>query len=302
MRIAYKTKFGVFYQGEAEKVLADKTFAKYRNKVNLIFTSPPFPLNRKKKYGNLQGQEYISWLSELAILFKEYLTEDGSVVLELGNSWEPQKPLMSTFSLRALLAFLEEGGYNLCQQFIWYNSAKLPSPAQWVNVERIRVKDSFTYIWWMSKTAFPKADNRRVLIEYSDSMKKLLKNGKYNSGKRPSEHHIGDKSFLKNNSGAIPSNVITVANTHSSTNYQKYCKLHGLELHPARMPSEIPRFFIKFLTDPGDLIMDPFGGSNTTGAVAEELKRRWIAFEPKEEYISGSHGRFSKESNLKTYL
>lgn len=267
--------------------------------MNLIFTSPPFPLNRKKKYGNLQGEDYVKWLSRLGVLFRDYLVDDGSIVIEIGNSWEPQRPVMSTLALRALLAFLEQGEYSLCQQFIWNNPAKLPSPAQWVNVERNRVKDAFTHIWWMSKTDFPKADNRNVLVEYSASMNSLLKSQKYNAGKRPSEHKIGERSFLKNNEGAIPSSVITAANTQSGTTYQKYCKEHELEPHPARMPAALAEFFINFLTEPGDLVLDPFGGSNTTGYVAESLNRNWIAVEPNEEYIKGSVGRFNPLDNLK---
>ncbi|MEQ8909645.1 MAG: site-specific DNA-methyltransferase [Vicingaceae bacterium] len=294
MKIAYKTEKGIFYSGKVEKVLASKKMDKYKGKVNLIFTSPPFPLNRKKKYGNLQGQEYVKWLSSLATLFDDYLADDGSIVIEVGNSWETGKPVMSTLALKSLIEFLEKGEYHLCQQFVWNNPAKLPSPAQWVNIERNRVKDSFTYLWWMSKTPFPKADNRKVLTEYSDSMKKLLKSKKYNAGNRPSEHNIGEKSFLANNKGAIPSNVITAANTQSNTQYQKYCKINNLELHPARMPDYLVDFFVKFLTDEDDIVLDPFGGSNTTGSVAERLNRNWLSIEANDEYIKGSVGRFDK--------
>jgi site-specific DNA-methyltransferase (cytosine-N4-specific) len=294
MKKAYKTKMGIFYEGTVEQVLKSEEFRKYKNKVNLVFTSPPFPLNRKKKYGNLQGQEYIKWFAELALLFRDYITENGSIVIELGNSWEPGKPVMSTLALKALLAFLEKGKYCLCQQFVWYNTAKLPSPAQWVNIERIRVKDSFTNIWWMSKTPYPKADNRKILEEYSRSMKNLLKSKKYNSGKRPSEHVIGDTSFLVNNNGAIPSNVLVSANTYSNTNYQNYCRDQNLIPHPARMPLDIPNFFINFLTEQGDLVLDPFGGSNTTGESAEKLNRKWISIETVQSYINGSKGRFTE--------
>ena len=298
MKTAYKTKYGVFYQTIVEDFLSSKIAKKYKNRINLVFTSPPFPLNRKKKYGNLKGQDYTNWLSNFAPIFKDLMTEDGSIVIELGNSWEPKRPIMSVLSLKSLIAFLEKGELNLCQQFIWYNTAKLPSPAQWVNIKRNRVKDAFTHIWWMSKTDFPKANNRNVLVNYSDSMKKLLKTKKYNYGIRPSEHNIGKKSFLKDNSGAIPSNVIVAANTYSNTAYQKYCKQQNIKLHPARMPNDIPRFFIKFLTNPGDIILDPFAGSNTTGAIADELKRKWISLEPNEEYIRGSIGRFSGKRNI----
>lgn len=291
-RMAYTTARGVMFSGSAESVLTSPFGEKYRGKAQLIFTSPPFPLNRKKKYGNLQGEEYVEWLASFAPLFREFLKEDGSIVMEMGNAWKPGQPVMSTLALQALLAFLNKGNFHLCQQFISYNPARLPSPAQWVNVERIRVKDSFTHVWWMSVTARPKADNRNVLKEYSPAMLHLLSSKKYNAGKRPSEHHIGKSSFLQNNNGAIPSNVLTFANTNANDDYLKYCREHGLQLHPSRMPIGLPEFFIKFLTRPRNLVIDPFAGSNTTGAAAERLKRRWISIELREDYIAGSRGRF----------
>ena len=294
VRLAYKTRFGRMFVGEAENFINSPIGKRYRGKVQLIFTSPPFPLNRKKKYGNLQGDEYVKWLAGFAPLFKEMLTADGSVVMELGNAWEPGSPIMSTLALEALLAFLKAGDFQLCQQFVVYNPASLPAPAQWVNIERIRVKDAFRHIWWMSTTERPKADNRRVLKKYSAAMLKLLSTKKYNAGKRPSEHHIGKTSFFKNNDGAIPSNVLTYTNTSSSDNYLNYCREHELSIHPARMPIAIPEFFINFLTTKRDITFDPYGGSNTTGAAAEKLKRRWISVEPHEEYVSGSRGRFDK--------
>lgn len=212
--------------------------------------------------------------------------------MEVGNAWEPGRPVMSTLALEALLAFLKEGDFQLCQQFVWHNPARLPSPAQWVNIERIRVKDSFTHLWWMSPTDRPKADNRRVLQEYSAAMQKLLQTQKYNAGKRPSQHGIGATSFLSDNKGAIPSNVISVSNTQATSDYLKHCRKHNLQPHPARMPPRLAEFFIKFMTEPDDVVLDPFAGSNTTGAAAEELGRRWIAVEPEIDYISGSKGRF----------
>jgi site-specific DNA-methyltransferase (cytosine-N4-specific) len=208
---------------------------------------------------------------------------------------------MSTLALRALLDFQTKNDLHLCQEFIWHNPARLPSPAQWVNVERIRVKDSFTKIWWLSPNEKPKASNQRVLQEYSQSMKDLLKKGVYNAGKRPSQHAIGAKSFLKNNGGAIPSNVLTYANTLASDAYQTYCKDNNLQLHPARMPIDLAKFFIKFLTVPGDIVLDPFGGSNTTGSAAEELDRYWISIEASEEYIKGSRGRFEGRITLDSF-
>lgn len=290
--VAYATPWGRMLHGKSDEVLADGSLARFEGKVNLIFTSPPFPLNRKKRYGNETGEAYIKLLCAFGPLFKKMLTPDGSIVVEMGNSWEPGLPVMSTLALRALLEFQEENELYLCQEFIWNNPAKLPSPAQWVNVERSRVKDSFTKLWWMAPQEKPKASNQRVLQEYSKAMKTLLKRGTYNAGKRPSEHDISETAFLRDNGGAIPSNVLTYANTQNSDAYQIYCRENKFQSHPARMPADLAKFFIKFLTEPGDIVLDPFGGSNTTGAAAEDLERFWISIEASEDYIKGSRGRF----------
>jgi site-specific DNA-methyltransferase (cytosine-N4-specific) len=234
----------------------------------------------------------LEWFSNFAPLFKDYLSDTGSIVIELGNSWEHNSPEMSVLTTKTFLKFLEKGNLHLCQKFIWNNPAKLPSPAQWVNVDRVRVKDSYTELWWMSKTPNPKANNKNVLTPYSNSMKNLIKNRKYNSGIRPSEHNINSESFFIDNGGAIPSNVITAANTSSNSPYFRFCKEKNIPLHPARMPEKLVEFFIKFTTNPGDTILEPFGGSNTTGSVAESLNRKWITIEGNEEYIKGSMGRF----------
>lgn len=299
----YETKLGAVYCGDTIDLIERKK-RKLTGHVQLIFTSPPFPLNTKKKYGNLQGEEYLEWFADLAPVFTQLLTDDGSIVIEIGNVWEPGRPVMSTLVLRALLAFLERGGLNLCQEFVWYNPARLPSPVQWVNVERIRVKDAFTRIWWMSPVDRPKADNRNILREYSKSMKRLIATGKYNSGPRPSEYNISAKGFKTNNNGAIPPNVVDGdeatalttllkgSNTHSRDQYQLFCRANDIKLHPARMPPDLVEFFIKFLTAPGDLVFDPFAGSNTTGAVAEKLRRKWVSSEANPQYAASSCSRF----------
>jgi site-specific DNA-methyltransferase (cytosine-N4-specific) len=326
---AYHTEHGALFSGEFEKIISNSEFTPLKGRIQLLFTSPPFALNNKKRYDNKQGEEYKKWLASYGRIFRELLTEDGSLVIELGNAWEPGIPVMSTLALEALLDLKREGNFYLCQQFVVNNPARLPSPAQWVTVKRKRLTDSFTHIWWLSKTPDPKADNRRVLRPYSESMMRLLQRGSYNDGKRPSEHVIGQTSFLKDNGGAIPhnvlkfksdnlqnyistgynkqvsedvlevenwlfgqSNLLEYANTSANDPYIRFCKENRITLHPARMHIGVPTFFINFLTDPGDIVMDPFAGSNTTGAAAEQLDRKWLSFEPIEDYIEGSKGRF----------
>lgn len=301
---AYKTGLGTMLHGRIEDALASDQLKAVKGSVNLIVTSPPFPLVRKKRYGNETGEAYLEWLESLAAPLAELLADDGSIVIEIGNAWEEGSPLMSTLPLEALLAFKRAAKLNLCQHVICHNPARLPSPAAWVNLKRARLKDSFTHVWWMSKAEFPKADNRRVLNPYSKDMKKLLQKQKYNSGTRPSGHVISETGFLKDHGGAIGPNVLDLGGEHYpeallkftgtkwDAGYRSFCQAEGLPAHPARMQSSLSAFFIQFLTDEGDLVLDPFGGSNTTGSVAEELNRRWIAVEADRAYVDGSVGRF----------
>jgi DNA modification methylase len=302
-KIAFRSSHGVSLVGDSGHVLDELLDSGVGGRVQLVFTSPPFPLNRKKQYDNLQGAAFKTWLADYAQKLRKLLAPDGSIVIEMGNAWEPDRPVMSTLALESLLQFKQAGDLFLCQEFVWHNPARLPSPAQWVTVERIRVKDSFTKVWWLSPAAKPKADNRRVLSPYSPAMKRLLKRKKYNAGVRPSEHVIGEKSFFKDNGGAIPPSVLSVehiepesvlvgSNTHTSPEYLEFCEKHELQQHPARMPKELAAFFIKLCTEPGDLVLDPFAGSNTTGATAEDLNRRWVSIEAQPEYALAAVSRF----------
>jgi DNA modification methylase len=282
----YSQKNGSVYLGDSLKLLE---FLE-DNSINLIITSPPFALTRQKEYGNQSAEKYIEWFLPFAYEFKRVLAENGSFILDLGGAYLPGHPVRSIYQYELLVRLCKEVGFFLAQEFYHYNPARLPTPAEWVTIRRIRVKDSVNVVWWLSKTPHPKADNRKVLKPYSQSMKQLLKNG-YKAKIRPSGHDISDK-FQKDNQGAIPPNLLEIANTESNSAYLRRCKAAGIKPHPARFPQGFAQFFIKFLTDEGDIVLDPFAGSNTTGFVAEVLQRRWISFEINEDYIIGSRYRF----------
>ncbi len=288
----YQRDFGAAYMGDSFRLmqaLEDKS-------INLILTSPPFALTREKEYGNKSSDEYIDWFMPFAREFRRLLKADGSLVIDLGGAYMPGHPVRSIYQFELLVRMCRELGFFLAQEFYHYNPARLPAPAEWVNVRRIRVKDSVNVVWWLSVSEYPKADNRRVLKEYSDSMKQLLDDG-YKPKLRPSGHDISHK-FQKDNNGAIPPNLLRLANTESNSAYLRRCKQVGISPHPARFPREFAEFFIAFLTDENDLVVDPFAGSNTTGFVSEQWKRRWLAFEIDEQYLAGSKYRFEEVNDL----
>lgn len=260
------------------------------NSIDLIFTSPPYALHFKKEYGNVDKEQYVDWFLEFAKEFYRILKPTGSFFLNIGGSYRKGNPVRSLYQFRLLVRMVDELGFFLSQELFWYNPARLPVPAQWVTVTRQRIKDSVEYIFWLGKTERPKANNRNVLIPYSKDMERLLKKG-YRAKERPSGHKITGK-FNRNKGGAIPSNLLECGNNSANDSYMKSCEKAGIKPHPARFPRNLPEFAIRLTTDPGDIVLDPFAGSNTTGHIAEKLGRKWIAFEIEESYLEGSKFRF----------
>jgi DNA modification methylase len=283
---AYTTARGQAFHGDALKVLPQVA----NDSVSLVMTSPPFALRRKKAYGNVAASEYIEWFMPFAEEIHRILRPEGSFVMDLGGAWNPGSGTRSLFPYELILRLGKL--FFLAQDFYWYNPSRLPGPAEWVTIRRTRVKDAVTTIWWLSKTEEPQADNRQVLQPYSKSMQRLLKDG-YKTAKRPSQHDIGPH-FQKNNGGAIPPNLLTIPNTRSYDEYLFKCRQANLPIHPARFPPEVPDFFIRFLTKPNQLVLDPFAGSNTTGQVAESLGRTWVSMEINGDYVEGSRLRFDE--------
>jgi site-specific DNA-methyltransferase (cytosine-N4-specific) len=175
-------------------------------------------------------------------------------------------------------------------------------PAEWVTVRRIRVKDAVEHVWWLGKTPWPKANNRNVLKPYSADMIRLNSRG-VRPMVRPSGHNI-KTTFDKIEAGgaiapnvfedSLPEDYLRFGNNAANDLYTLRCKQEGMKIHPARFPAALPEFFLKFLTDEGDIAVDPFAGSNTTGAVAESLNRRWIAIESCQDYLEASKFRFAE--------
>lgn len=289
---AYRTERGAAYLGDSLDLLERLP----DESVNLVMTSPPFALLRQKEYGNRDEAEYVDWLAQFAALVRQKLAPDGSFVLDLGGAYRRGVPARSLYNFRVLLKFCDDLGFHLAEDFYWFNPSKLPSPIEWVNKRKLRAKDAVNTVWWFSKTEWPKANVTRVLTEYSDRMKKLLQDPEsyYTPTERPSGHTIGT-AFGKDNGGAIPPNLLQIPNTDAGGPYLDACRRVGVKPHPARYPSKLPEFFIRFLTDPDDLVLDIFGGSNTTGWVAENEGRRWLTFELEAEYLAASAFRFMEK-------
>ncbi len=292
----YSTELGEAYLADSLALLKALPPAS----VNTVVTSPPYALHFKKEYGNAEKTDYVEWFLPFAAEIFRILSDDGSFVLNIGGSYNEGVPTRSLYHFKLLIELVEQIGFHLAQECFWLSQSKLPMPAEWVTVRRIRVKDAVEYVWWLAKTPWPKANNRAVLKPYSKDMERLNKKG-LNRTTRPSGHNIKPSFSKIEPGGSIPPNIVEeeapinmmkLGNNAANDIYTERCKSAGVKIHPARFPAALPEFFIKLLTDEGDLIVDPFAGSNTTGAVAEKLQRRWIAIENAEAYLAASKFRF----------
>lgn len=301
-KTGYTTAYGKCVCGDSIDLLG----AVEDDSINLVMTSPPFALQRKKEYGNESQDKYVDWLCEFGKLVYRKLKADGSFVIDIGGAYEKGQPTYSLYQFKALIKLCDEVGFYLAQPFYWHNPSALPAPIEWVNKRKLRAKTSVNTVWWLCKSPYCKADVTNVLTPYSTRMERLISNpDEFLKGEetvRPSGHVLTKSSWSKNNGGAIPPNLLQISNSESNSKYLRYCKIHGVKGHPARYPMGVPEFFIKFLTQEDDLVVDIFGGSNTTGQVAEKLNRRWLSFEISQEYVATSVFRFSNsEEEAKEY-
>jgi DNA modification methylase len=287
----YRTPLGCAFFGDSAEWLAGFPDAS----IDLALTSPPFPLLRQKAYGNRTENDYLDWLLTFGRVLRTKLKPTASLVVDLGGAYQRGTPTRSLVQWKFVIRMVEELGYSLAQECYWNNPSKLPSPFEWVNKRKLRLKDPVNTVWWFGQSAWPKADTTRVLVPYSERMQKLLLNPEayYTASDRPSQHYVSWN--FKDNGGALPSHLLTIPNSESNGTYLRACKLAGAKAHPARFPEGLPEFFVKLLTDPGDLVVDFFAGSNTTGAVAEKLGRRWMACDLDRSYVAASALRFVQD-------
>ena len=269
-RTAYRTELGRMRIADSANELARLA----DESIDLIVTSPPFALLREKEYSNESQAKYVEWLGRFGAAAHAKLKPTGSFVVDLGGAYQKGLPIRSLYNFEVVIDFVDRLGYHLAEEFYWYNPAKLPAPIEWVCIRKIRVKDSVNTIWWFSRTENPKADTARI------------------SQAPGADGQIWKTGPNSPDGTQDATNLLSISNTESNSPYLQRCRQHGLKAHPARFPEALPRFFIRMLTEPGDLVVDIFAGSNTTGHAAETLGRRWLSVEQNPDYAYTSTLRF----------
>lgn len=297
--LMYTTEYGEYHYGDTLDLLNHID----DGSVQLLLTSPPFPqVKERNDYLNPNPNTYVDWLLNIVKQYLSKLTKTGSIVIELGHVYNHRQPTLNIYNYEFIYRAVKELNLHLCFQFFFYNPSSLPSPTAYCNRMRIRPKNSVSLMPWLSLTPKPYADTNSVLKPYSKKFKKLLKLDQITAidHNTPSGHYIHNDTW-KNNGGSIPTNLLSIPNSDSCDKYLKVCRSLNLKPHSARMPKKLVEFFVKSLTSEQDLVVDPFGGSNTTGFVAQSLNRRWTTIDNNKHFIGTSLFRFIDNDYQQAY-
>lgn len=295
--LAFSTDLGIAVWGDSLSA-----FPSLGQPIHLAVTSPPYLLRRARAYGNPHTvHEYIDFICAALEPVVRELAPGGSVCLNVTNdSFEPASAARSTYQERLVLALVDRLGLHKMDTLIWCNPSKPPGPIQYASKRRVQLNTGYEPVYWFTNDPeLVFSDNRRVLKPHQERHARWLDTVQ-SLGRCPREAVYGDGayrlragSYANRTPGTIPKNVLTIGHACQDTRtYRNDAKRLGLPVHGAMMPLALPRFLIEFLTKPGQLVVDWFGGTAKTGMAAEALGRHWIVRELYAEYLRGGAERF----------
>lgn len=297
--VAFSTDLGIAIWARHESV-----FPLLDEPINLYISSPPYPLRTPRAYGNPNSRDYVDFICRALEPIVRNLAKDASIILNLSNDiFEPKSPARSLYIHYLAIALHENLGLDFMGQIPWVNYSKPPGPTHWACVKKIQLSSCFEHILWFCKDALlVNADNRRVLEQHSQKHRSYLESGgelrntSYGDG---SFRLRSGKSFSSVTAGKIPRNVFERGHSCADTiAYRKAADHLGIQKHGAMYPTELPEFFIRYLTTPGQLVADQFGGTGKTARAAENLGRRWIITEKIYQYLRGGAELFRNDKGF----
>ncbi|MEX3983667.1 DNA methyltransferase [Paraburkholderia sp. EG287A] len=300
--VGFSTELGVAILGTCEHV-----FSHIDAPITLVLTSPPYPLRQTRAYGNPPEHLYVDWVCQTLEPLVKNLVPGGSICLNISNDiFLPQSPARSLYVERLIIALHDRLGLFLMDRLPWVNRSKPPGPIQYASIQRNQLNVAWEPLYWLTND--PKrvrADNRRVLQQHSQRHLDLSHSGgeKRDVSNSDGAYVIRPGAYGAETAGSIPKNVLFYGHRCAAQlAYKKAARALGLPVHGAPMPLKLAMFLIEFLSEPGDIIADPFSGSFTTADAAEQLGRQWIATECMLQYVLGGGTRFVDRPGYRQHL
>ncbi|MEY2161644.1 MULTISPECIES: DNA methyltransferase [unclassified Rhodanobacter] len=290
--VAFSTDLGVAIWGDNTDIVT-----RLDEPVHLVLTSPPYPLRKPRAYGNVPVSEYVDFIVRSIEPLVRTLARGASLAINFSNDvFEPGSPARSTYIERVIIALEDRCGLHLMDRLPWVNLSKAPGPIAWASKERIHLNVGYEPIVWMCndpRASF--ADNRRVLEPHTDKHRQLIAAGgtatEVNHSDGAYRRRAG--AFGHQTAGRIPKNVLMRGHRCADAIATRMdAGALGVAAHGAVMPTSVADFLIRYLTEPGQLVVDPFGGKGTTGLAAERAGRRWLVCDRVLDYLRSGGERF----------
>jgi site-specific DNA-methyltransferase (adenine-specific) len=255
--------------------------------IDLVITSPPYADQRKNVYGGIHPDKYVEWFLPISAELLRVLKPTGSFVLNIKERVVEGE--RHTYVLELILAMRKQG-WLWTEEYIWHK--KNCYPGKWPN----RFRDAWERLLHFTKQRQFKMFQEAVMVPMGDwrheRLKKLGENDLHRFNSRAGSGFGKRIANWLGREWAYPTNVL-----HMATEcYNRY--------HAATFPVDLPAWFIKLFTEPGDVVLDPFIGSGTTAVACVRLDRRYIGIEIIEEYVRLAEERIAKEKaepNLYTF-
>lgn len=294
--LAWSTDHGIGLWAHAEDAASEIP----RSSVQLVFTSPIYPIQSARAYGGIKPAAWVDWMTRLTRLWADLLTDDGIIAVNVADTHIPGMPAISSYLYRYFLSCIDDIGLYEQPPLFWVNPSKMGN-IQWTATERRNPKAAVEYIRYFSTSPFPRRTVDQVLVPRKVTGARAAKDADRPREVRPSGHNITAARFY-GGGDAIPNNVIICGGAPGTDRYARRCKAAGLPVHPARFPRDLAARVILECTDEGQTVYDPMGGSGTTAEVALDLRRTVITSEPMLSYVQGQMLRVDQLPGFQTHL
>lgn len=297
--VGFSTDLGIAILGTCEHV-----FSHIDAPISLVITSPPYPLAKPRAYGGPSEAVYVDWICKTLEPVIRAMAPGASLCLNISNDvFVAGQPARSMYVERVLLALHDRLGLELMDRLVWHNPSKPPGPVQWASKSRVQLNVSYEPVFWLTNDPSRiRSNNQRVLQTHTERHLRLIEKGGETRSSSFSDgaYNVHPGRFGKPTEGRIPRNVLTFGHSCADQReYKKNARSLGLPAHGAPMPLSLASFLVEFLSEPEDLVVDPFGGSFTTAKAAERLGRRWLSSEVMLEYVIGGATRFKDAAGFR---
>ena len=248
--------------------------------VSAMIYDPPYPEIRRD-YGRFTEGEWHDLMRFAVAESRRIVAESGSMMAVLQPNSEHIGQMRLWLWEFVVWAAHE---WNLVQDAYWWNHAALPT-AHCQRTQGLMRPSVKHCIWLGSPDCYRDQDAVLLPLSKQPGVEKRV-----GVEHKPSGHRVNNATIFKagqERGGTTPFNMLQIGNTYRKDSA-------GAFGHGAGTPLNLCDWWVRYITKAGDVVLDPFMGSGTTGIAALTRGRRFVGIERDERYFEIAVERFRK--------